>query len=455
MRKHVWLFLLLLVFVACGDDKEVLPPALTTQEGYDVLFEQIAPLIKDTTGFERETLSTTDNNGGGVAAIKDNKLWIGLFRNDYSVLEGEWISSFNVPEDTKATRFFNFTEVFNVDNGYACFIALHNVVETFSGYSVVGAYWLHLLDDGTIQIIHQFENGDIYNLRYNVYGDNWVLEYRDDPNRTDLKRYLLTDKGETIASSITITEESDNCFITGLKDEKLVVSVYDKDNRSTKRWYSDTPIDRTLNIHQGYGEYKTYEVDSIRLENILATEWGYVAEQIYIAKDVQESGTEILQGGIYILNNQGGINLYEESDNYDYSYINWHEGSVLLYGTPYDSTGSCVIVSPEGKTIMSFVNPDLYRFISPNGNTEPISYEEAIILNHSFELSRYNAKENETQWIALVDVLYENMQPDALLMTSVESKNGNIWRYKCDILYYDGSTRQVFFNVNIDTGEIS
>lgn len=70
-------------------------------------------------------------------------------------------------------------------------------------------------------------------------------------------------------------------------------------------------------------------------------------------------------------------------------------------------------------------------------------------------LYRYDLRnEKGAVWETPVDVLNQYMTPDARLTVSIESKSGNIWRYKCDILYYDGSTKQVSFVVNIDTGEI-
>lgn len=70
-------------------------------------------------------------------------------------------------------------------------------------------------------------------------------------------------------------------------------------------------------------------------------------------------------------------------------------------------------------------------------------------------LYRYDLRnEKGAVWETPVDVLNQYMTPDARLTVSIESKSGNIWRYKCDILYYDGSTKQVSFAVNIDTGEI-
>ena len=53
-----------------------------------------------------------------------------------------------------------------------------------------------------------------------------------------------------------------------------------------------------------------------------------------------------------------------------------------------------------------------------------------------------------------MDTLTKIVDPNSQLTVSIESKSGNIWQYKCDILYYDGSTKQVSFAVNIDTGEI-
>lgn len=446
MRKQIWLWLLLLVFAAsCGDDEEPRIDPPSSNLAYEVVFRKIAPLLKDTTGFKPETMGGVDN---ALAFVKGGKLWVGLFTdNEFTGLEKEWLSSFNVPGDTERILFFNFTDVFKLDSnsGFSCFIALHNS-DALDEASLVAAYWLHLLDDGTMEIIYQFEDGSIYDLRYGVYGDNWILGFYKTP--LDDYRQFLCYQGDVLASRVTVTNEDNTYFFTGVKDEKLLINVYNKESGETLQWLGDTPVEETIRVHQGYGEYITYAVDSIRLSNIVRTEWGYVAQPEYLVKRMEGNGTDVIVKDFLLLNGEGKI-VYRELEDSEPFYCGWYDGSALLYT---DST--CFILSQKGDEIIHYENSAIYRTQNAD-HVEPISYEEAVALNYT-SLYRYDLRNEESPniWETSVDVLNQYMTSDARLTVSIESKSGNIWRYKCDILYYDGSTKQVSFAVNIDTGEI-
>lgn len=446
MRKQIWLWLLLLVFAAsCGDDEEPRIDPPSSNLAYEVVFRKIAPLLKDTTGFEPETMGGVDN---ALAFVKGGKLWVGLFTdNEFTGLEKEWLSSFNVPGDTERILFFNFTDVFKLDSnsGFSCFIALHNS-DALDEASLVAAYWLHLLDDGTMEIIYQFEDGSIYDLRYGVYGDNWILGFYKTP--FDDYRQFLCYQGDVLASRVTVTNEDNTYFFTGVKDEKLLINVYNKESGETLQWLGDTPVEETIRVHQGYGEYITYAVDSIRLSNIVRTEWGYMAQPEYLVKRMDGNGTDVIVKDLLLLNGEGKI-VYRELEDSEPFYCGWYDGSVLFYT---DST--CFILSQKGDEIIHYENSAIYRTQNAD-HVEPISYEEAVALNYT-SLYRYDLRNEESPniWETSVDVLNQYMTSDARLTVSIESKSGNIWRYKCDILYYDGSTKQVSFAVNIDTGEI-
>ena len=445
MRKQIWLWLLLLVFAAsCGGDEEPRIDPPSSNLAYEVVFRKIAPLLKDTTGFEPETMGGVDN---ALAFVKGGKLWVGLFTdNEFTGLEKEWLSPFDVPEETKCIRFISYTNVFKLDSnsGFSCFVALHNTDNPVTNSSAVACYWLHLLDDGTMDIVYQFEDRNIYgSLDYGVYGDNWVLGF----NNPNGRQQILCYQGDVLASRVTVTNADDTYFFTGVKDEKLLINVYNKESGETLQWLGDTPVEETIRVHQGYGEYITYAVDSIRLSNIVRTEWGYVARPEYLVKRMDGNGTDVIVKDLLLLNGEGKI-VYRELEDSSPFYRGWYDGSVLFY-----TDGTCFILSQKGDEIIHHKNP-IFDHITHADHAEPISYEEAMVFDYR-SLYRYDLRnEKGAVWETPVDVLNQYMTPDARLTVSIESKSGNIWRYKCDILYYDGSTKQVSFSVNIDTGEI-
>lgn len=62
-----------------------------------------------------------------------------------------------------------------------------------------------------------------------------------------------------------------------------------------------------------------------------------------------------------ILNDQNGINRYEETDSDPYSdirFYKWYDESILFYNT---YTDSCLVVSSTGKDIKEFYSSRLYE----------------------------------------------------------------------------------------------
>ena len=105
------------------------------------------------------------------------------------------------------------------------------------------------------------------------------------------------------------------------------------------------------------------------------------------------------------------------------------------------------------KDIKEFYSSRLYEKLA-SVNYESISYEEAIFLSRDWDLSRFDLSRSESKWISPIRILKENMQRNAQLTVSIENKSGNLWEYKCDILYYEGNKKQVRFSVDIETGEV-
>lgn len=444
MRKYLWVFSLFLFCVSCGKQEEITDTIIPQK---NPILEKIFPLLKDTTGFDEQSMGAQSSS---LAFIKNGKLWIGLFNDDLSELIEEWNSSFELPKEAKKIV-IGIPGLIKMDTGYACVVFLHNTTNiTFSG-SVIESFVLYLNDD-SMHVSYKLEDPNIWDFNWGVYGDILLFRYQKELGGDE--NSYLSYMGEIIASQVTLVEDGNSLFFTGLADEKLRVFVSDKEGRAITSWNSATPIDMILKIHQGYGEYKTYEADSIRLGNILTMRWGYVAYAAFLSKG------RTIKEDVLILNDQGGINRYEKkkSDS-DIRYYSWYEESVLLCDLcdiDDNSLDSCFVISPKGENIKSFYSPYLSRHLGWI-NYEPISYEEAICLRGNWDdlaLFCLDLSRSDYKWVSPIKVLQENMQRDAVLTVSIENKSGNLWKYKCDILYYNGDKKQVKFSVDIETGEV-
>lgn len=445
MVKYLWVFFFFVFCVSCGEQEDIveneeplLPSAGTP---WDYQFEKILPFLKDTAGFDKESFC---KEGTWLAYVKNEKLWMGLFGNDFTGLIGEWNSSFELPKETKGLK---ICHIVKVNTGYIFFVHVYNTREV-SQTSGITSFLLYLID-GSIELIHHFKDdfdkASVFDFRWETYGDKLLFTFYDNPGG---KQYgYLYFNGGVKASQATVVKDKNSYFFTGLKDKKLKIYVCDEESGITDSWSGDTSIDLNLTIHEGYGGYKTYEVDLVRLEDILTMRWGYVANLAFLSRN-QEIKKDVL-----ILNDQNGINRYEETDSDPYSdirFYKWYDESILFYNM---YTDSCLVVSSTGKDIKEFYSSRLYEKLA-SVNYESISYEEAIFLSRDWDLSRFDLSRSESKWISPIRILKENMQRNAQVTVSIENKSGNLWEYKCDILYYEGNKKQVRFSVDIETGEV-
>lgn len=88
--------------------------------------------------------------------------------------------------------------------------------------------------------------------------------------------------------------------------------------------------------------------------------------------------------------------------------------------------------------------------------SEFISHEEAIYThrdNKGFFVGRRNFKLGEDLWHIQVPQL--NDEPaDAKIEVSVEDNSKRVWKYNVNIIHYDGTKKNVTFEVDIDNGTI-
>lgn len=127
MVKYLWVFFFFVFCVSCGEQEDIveneeplLPSAGTP---WDYQFEKILPFLKDTAGFDKESFC---KEGTWLAYVKNEKLWMGLFGNDFTGLIGEWNSSFELPKETKGLK---ICHIVKVNTGYIFFVHVYNTRE--------------------------------------------------------------------------------------------------------------------------------------------------------------------------------------------------------------------------------------------------------------------------------------------------------------------------------------
>ena len=221
---------------------------------------------------------------------------------------------------------------------------------------------------------------------------------------------------------------------SGLKNNHLWISSYD---RTTKEklweWTDSRTFDKKRTVHVGYGEYKDIEISSI-------TTYGACAKNNIFVASVGYGGESY--GEYNILFKTATGNLKEIRNEYPAYITDWYKESVFVGNCCYNDMGDTLYVSQINNGAV--------------GGT-PISYEETIIVSdyqQQLTASRINYKTYKSVWNTEYRLPFE-IFPDTKKEYVLLDNSTNIWKYKLDLLYYDGTKKDYTFYLNIENGTIS
>lgn len=229
---------------------------------------------------------------------------------------------------------------------------------------------------------------------------------------------------------------------SGLKNNHLWISSYD---RTTKEklweWTDSRTFDKKRTVHVGYGEYKDIEISRI-------TTYGACAKNNIFVASVGYSGEPY--GEYNILFKTATGNLKEIRNEYPAYITDWYNESVFVGNCCYNDMGDTLYVSQV-----------------PNGGIGgiPISYEESVNVSVSVDFSandfptqitasRINYKTYKDVWNTKHKLPFEILSDTKRECTLLDNST-NIWKYKLDLLYYDGTKKDYTFYLNIENGIIS
>ena len=221
---------------------------------------------------------------------------------------------------------------------------------------------------------------------------------------------------------------------SGLKNNHLWISSYD---RTTKEklweWTDSRTFDKKRTVHVGYGEYKDIEISSI-------TTYGACAKNNIFVASVGYGGESY--GEYNILFKTATGNLKEIRNEYPAYTTDWYKESVFVGNCCYNDLGDTIYVSQVNNGAVSGT---------------PISYEETIIVSdyqQQLTASRINYKTYKSVWNTEYRLPFE-IFPDTKKEYVLLDNSTNIWKYKLDLLYYDGTKKDYTFYLNIENGTIS
>lgn len=221
-------------------------------------------------------------------------------------------------------------------------------------------------------------------------------------------------------------------LLSGLKDGHLWFSEYDAVTKQLKsEWTDIEETDTILNIYKGYGEYETVKLNYIVPAFYKKTTTG----------DIVTLKLNSYNQTIFTFNKQS--KRTELQSDYQKNIIanNWYSESIFIGNCCYSNEGEIIY---EAKESPQFENGEIDALL--------ISYEEGVKCKGR-HISKYNYKDSKTVWSTYIEPPFD-ITSDAKTNYTLLDNSTNVWQYKCEVTFYDGTKNDFTFKINIDNGKI-
>ena len=268
-------------------------------------------------------------------------------------------------------------------------------------------------------------------------------------------------EGFDIHSIIPCAYNEDTIFLTGIKNERMWVGMFDGHTKEQlKEWNGTGTIERTIKIDLGYGKTELLNIASFGFKpGIYKTNWGYIPTLTYSVILPTQAGTALEKDILFLNDDKMTV----------YSVVNpriiqphWYQESIVISSHIRDSY-SYKVVSPEGKEIIELKSEPYNRLIELK-NLFPVSYTDGIGFYErrkgydnkkcDIYIHRVNYAISKDLWDIPISSLI-NIKEDALFNITILEQSNSIWKFQIDITNYDGSKKQVIFTVDVETGKIT
>ncbi len=229
-------------------------------------------------------------------------------------------------------------------------------------------------------------------------------------------------------------EGESSILFAGLNNQRLWFSEYNVANKQLNtEWTDIEKTDTIQQLYKGYGEYETLYVKFVHplvhketsTGNIVTFNIGGRFQTIFT------SNHKTKRTQLQYDNTKNGIAR------------SWYKESVFIADCCYSHEGDTIYIAKSKPSFDENGNP---------ADISLISYEEGIKLSDSF-ISKYNFKEGKSMWGTNIVAPFD-VPSDAKKSYTFLGSTTNIWEYKCEVTFYDGTKKDFTFKINIDSGKI-
>ena len=283
----------------------------------------------------------------------------------------------------------------------------------------------------------------------------------DNPEDPNLFGYFVeTEEGFDLKSINIIHYSEDTTFLTGFRNEKLWVALFDEHTREQlHEWNGTKTVERTIKIDKGYGETELFNITAFDFRpNIYKTNWGFTAALSYLHREnTFLTSSDIVSKDIALLN--GNKLIIYHTNGSCRLITNWFQNSIII-----SQPRNYIVLSPEGKEVATLrERPDdkiWYINLVPISYTEDIGLIQGGINPSNEEIGQYTRirKRDRTVtkdiWSTDIPSL-KDIKSNARINTTILEQSNPIWKYQIDITNYDGSKDQVIFTVDVESGKVT
>jgi len=248
-----------------------------------------------------------------------------------------------------------------------------------------------------------------------------------------------------------VLTSNDTIYFTGLKNDHLFLKIvqFDK-SKDVSLWKTiteceDTSVTDTIQkIDIGYGENNVYMITMVKYnqyQSIITSD-----NSIFVIDLFPNYGSPINK--MILLKTQNEVKKISLPGRYMSGVTKWYNNSFVANYEVYFSSMLLTFYSEKGDSLFSTE----YNRGTPNLilNSTPISYEQAIRV-YDKEIQKYNYRLNRPIWITSLKSLFNETSGSNHTYTLLD-KTTDIWKYKLNIVYLDGTKKEYKFKININDG---
>jgi uncharacterized protein YjdB len=230
-------------------------------------------------------------------------------------------------------------------------------------------------------------------------------------------------------------EGESSILFAGLKNQRLWFAEYEKTEAKGIKleWTDIEKTDTIQQLYKGYGEYETLYVK-------------YVTPLVHKETSTSNIVTFNIGGRfqtIFTSNHKTKRTQLQYDNTKNGIAYSWYKESVFVADCCYSHEGDTIYTAKSKPSFDENENP---------ADISLISYEEGIKLSDSF-ISKYNFKEGKSMWGTYIVAPFE-VPSDAKRNYTLLDSTTNIWKYKCEVTFYDGTKKDFTLKINIDSGKI-